>query len=175
MRRLCPAAAAACLSAISLGRCASCSRSTPRATAPLETTTGVRPWAAAARSSHRPLNLALSSAGGPAFAPAPKSTAEPILITGLRQRAKEERRELVIRLVRPNVAKACACYIRTPRERRAFRQHGRSEGQPQQAPARHLAQASAAAGAGLRRAGSASDRIVEGKRAPAGRASQPPG
>src|SRR3954465_10575150 len=152
MRRLCPAAAAACLSAISLGRCASCSRSTPRATAPLETTTGVRPWAAAARSSHRPLNLALSSAGGPAFGPAPKRIAEPILITGLRQRAKEERRELVIRLVGPNVAKARACYIRASGEGSALGKYGRAKGKPQQAPARHRPPPGPAAGAGLPRA-----------------------
>src|ERR1700674_446436 len=106
----------------------------------------------AARSSQRRANFCRSSDGGPAFPAAPASTVEPILITGLRQRAKEERRELVIRLVGPNVAKARSCYIRSPGERRAFRKHSGAEGKPQQAPARNLAQARPAARADLARA-----------------------
>src|SRR5229473_4820073 len=84
--RLWPAAAAACLSAISRGREGSCRRSTPRATAPLDTKTGSRapPPATAATSSQRAENRSRSSVGAPACPPRPASTAEPILITGRR-------------------------------------------------------------------------------------------
>src|SRR5712664_2628403 len=149
IRRLWPAAAAACFNAISCGRCLNWRRSTPSATAPLDTTTGVRSFATTARSSQSRANFRRSSDGGPAFPAAPARTVEPSLITGLRHRAREERRELVIRFVGPNVAKAGSCYIRAPGERRAFRKYSGTEGKPQQAPARHLAQARAAARAGF--------------------------
>src|SRR5712691_1322787 len=84
--RLWPAAAAACLSAISRGRAGSRRRSTPRATAPLDTSTGKRAPlpATAATSSQRAENRSRSSVGAPACPPRPASTAEPILITGRR-------------------------------------------------------------------------------------------
>src|SRR5712671_5051756 len=84
--RLWPAAAAACLSAISRGRAGSRRRSTPRATAPLDTSTGKRapPPATAATSSQSAENRSRSSVGAPACPPRPASTAEPILITGRR-------------------------------------------------------------------------------------------
>src|SRR2546430_4825659 len=86
MSRLWPAAAAACLSAISRGRDGSWSRSIPSATAPLETRIGRRvpPAAMAATSSQSAENRLRSSVGAPACPPLPASTAEPILITGRR-------------------------------------------------------------------------------------------
>src|SRR6267378_1990517 len=84
--RLWPAAAAACLSAISRGREGSRRRSTPRTTAPLDTRTGKRapPPATAATSSQSAENRSRSSVGAPACPPLPANTAEPILITGRR-------------------------------------------------------------------------------------------
>src|SRR4051794_2962617 len=60
--------------------------------------TGVRPWATAAMSSQRLANFRRSSEGASSLPAPPVRTAEPILITGLRHREREERR-LLIRFV----------------------------------------------------------------------------
>jgi hypothetical protein len=46
---------------------------------------------------------------------APASTVEPILITGLRHRAKEERREVVIRFVGSKCSKGTLVLHKRPR------------------------------------------------------------
>src|SRR3954470_14454907 len=60
--------------------------------------TGVRPWATAAMSSQRLANFRRSSEGASSLPAPPVRTAEPIFITGLRHREREERR-LLIRFV----------------------------------------------------------------------------